>query len=411
MDHVSYLECLICHKRYSNEDIAYVCPDHGSDGVVDVVYDYGAIGASKAELVDRGMWRYRALLPMHSHIATPPLPVGGTPLWQAPGVGEPFGLEDVWIKDDTRNPTGSLKDRASAMAIVRAEETGSAVVATASTGNAAAALAGLSASVGSPCVIFVPADAPPAKIVQPLAYGATVFVVDGTYDDAYELCLRAGRRFGWYIRNTGFNPYMSEGKKTVAYEICEQLGWASPDAIVVPVGDGCILGAVHKGLVDLLALGWIDRMPRLIGVQATGSNYLASAWEEGEDVLTKPPIRSSTVADSINVGLPRDRLKAMRAVHDSRGGFVTVDDSDILSAVGSLASRTGVFAEPAAAAPYAGLPGAVAEDLLGPSDRVVLLVTGTGLKDVEAASRSAREPIPISPTLEAVEAALERSVP
>jgi threonine synthase len=198
-----------------------------------------------------------------------------------------------------------------------AGEGAAAVVTTASTGNAAAALAGVAASVGQPTAIFVPATAPEAKVAQLLAYGATVLLVDGSYDDAYELSLRCAERFGWYVRNTGFNPYMTEGKKTAAFEIAEQLGWDVPDAVVVGVGDGCIIGGLHKGFCDLRALGWIDLVPRLIGVQAAGSDYLAQAWERGEDVLTKAPVAARTVADSISVGLPRDRLKAMRAVRDT----------------------------------------------------------------------------------------------
>ncbi len=200
-----------------------------------------------------------------------------------------MGLKHVWVKDDGRNPTASFKDRASAIAVVKAQEKGAEIITTASTGNAAAALCGLCASVEQPNVIFVPKSAPPAKIAQLLVFGSTVMLVDGTYDDAFELCLEAADAFGWYNRNTGFNPYMSEGKKTVSFEICEQLGWDAPDVIFVSVGDGCIIGGVHKGLKDLLALGWIDKMPRIIGVQAAGSNFMAEAWENGEDVLTKAP--------------------------------------------------------------------------------------------------------------------------
>ncbi len=392
MDHVRYLECLVCAKQYGVSDIDYVCPDHGADGVVDVVYDYAVLRARLdrdrlATNPDSSMFRYRELLPIEPDSPAPPLPVGGTPMWAVPGAGEPFGLNDVWIKDEGRNPTASLKDRASAIAVVKADEIGAQVVTTASTGNAAAALAGLSASVGRANVIFVPAAAPEAKVAQLLALGSTVFLVEGSYDDAYELCLSAADEFGWYNRSTGFNPYMSEGKKTAAYEIAEALGWAVPDAVIVSVGDGCIIGGLHKGFVDLAELGWTDDVPRLIGVQAQGSNYLGSAWVERADVLSKPPIDADTVADSISAGLPRDRLKAMRAVVDTDGGFVVVSDDEILAAIPALARRTGVFAEPAAAAAYAGLPAAVAEDLLAPEDRVVVLSTGSGLKDIGAAMK------------------------
>ncbi len=159
-----------------------------------------------------------------------------------------------------------------------------------------------------------------------MVFGSTVLLVHGTYDDAFELCLQAADEYGWYNRNTAYNPYMSEGKKTASYEICEQLGWQAPDQIYVSVGDGCIIGGLHKGLKDLLALGWIDRMPKLMGVQADGSNYMAEAWANDEDVLTKPPIDAHTAADSISAGLPRDRLKAMAAVKETGGAYISVSD-------------------------------------------------------------------------------------
>jgi threonine synthase len=415
MDHIVYLECMVCGKQYDVEDVEYVCPDHGLDGVLDVIYEYDRIGASfprqhLAADFDHNMWRYRPLLPIEAHAEVPRLHVGWTPMWQVSSAGDPYGLHDLWVKDDGRNPTGSLKDRASAMAITKAKETGAAVITTASTGNAAAALAGLAAAEGLPVVIFVPRSAPEAKIAQLLAYGARVFLVDGSYDDAFMLCVEASKRFGWYNRNTGYNPYMSEGKKTAAFEIAEQLNWEVPDAVIVSVGDGCIIGGLYKGFHDLNALGWIEKMPRLIGVQASGSNFLEDAWERGEDVLTKAPIAASSVADSIVAGLPADRLKAMRAVKFTEGGFVEVSDDEILAAIPAMARQTGVFAEPAAAAAYAGLVGAIAEDLLAPEDRVVILSTGTGLKDAPAAMRGVAsvgiEGIVIEPTLDAVERAM-----
>ncbi len=411
MDHVAHLRCLICHEAYRPDEIDYVCPEHGAEGIVDVVYDYGRIGTSfdKAALAaspHRGMWRWRPMLPVEADSPAPPLLVGDTPLYSAPRLAAELGMGRLWVKDDGRQPTASLKDRASAIAVVKAAERSAEVITTASTGNAAAALAGLCASVGRRSVIFVPATAPPAKVAQLLAYGATVLAVDGSYDQAFELCLAAERRYGWYNRNTGYNPYMSEGKKTVALEICEQLHWEAPDVIVVSVGDGCIIGGVHKGLRDLLSLGWIDHMPRLIGVQAAGSNYLAEAWERGEDVLTKPPIAAATVADSISAGLPRDRLKAMAAVVATGGAFVTVSDEEILAAIPDLARGSGVFAEPAAAAVLAGLRRGLGEGLVGPDDRVVLISTGSGLKDVAAARRAAEDagarPIQIAPNEDAM---------
>ncbi len=413
MDHVLGLRCLVCGEVYAPGEVDYVCPRHGVDGNLDVLYDYERIGASFSP-VDAarttGMWRYRPLLPVEAGAKVPPLLVGDTPQYLVPRLAATLGLRRLWVKDDGRNPTASLKDRASALAVVKAAERGAGLITTASTGNAAAALAGLCAAAGRACLIFVPASAPAAKVAQLLAYGATVLSVKGSYDQAVELCLQGSAAHGWYNRTTGFNPYMSEGKKTVVFEICQQLGWEAPDAIFVSVGDGCIIGGLHKGLRDLLALGWIDWMPRLYGVQAAGSNYLAEAWERGEDVLTKPPIAAHTVADSISAGLPRDRLKAMAAVRETGGAFVTVSDEEILAAIPALARGSGVFAEPAGAAAWAGLVRAAGVGLVGPTDRVVVISTGSGLKDVASARRAAEEAGAATIEIEADRESLERAL-
>ena len=387
MTHVLYLQCLICGNRYAPTDVDYLCPAHGNEGILDVVYDYEQVSEAFSiipltERKEKTMWRYKPLLPIAGTQPTPPLTIGGTPLYFAPRLTKSLGLRHVWVKDDSRNPTASFKDRASGIAVMKAQERGAQIITTASTGNAAAALAGVCASVGMKSVIFVPATAPQAKIAQLLAFGATVLLVDGSYDQAFELCTQSATEFGWYNRNTGFNPYMTEGKKTVSFEIWEQMGRIPPDVVFVSVGDGCIIGGVHKGFKDLLALGWIDRLPRLIGVQSAGSNYLASAWEQDEDVLTKPAIETNTLADSISAGLPRDRLKAMNAVKQTGGVYMTVSDEQILSAIPTMAQGCGVFAEPAGAAAYAGLIKAVAQDLISPDERVVVINTGSGLKDV-----------------------------
>jgi threonine synthase len=370
-----------------------VCPDHGNEGILDVCYDYGRIHShisreSLASNRDSTIWRYKPLLPVAAEATVPPLAVGWTPLYKADRLAAELGLGSVWLKDDGRNPTASFKDRASAIALVKAQEKKAEIITTASTGNAAAALAGLCASVGQPNVIFVPKSAPQAKVAQLLVFGSTVMLVDGTYDDAFELCLAAAEEYGWYNRNTGFNPYMTEGKKTVSFEIAEQLHWQAPDVVFVSVGDGCIIGGVHKGFKDLLALGWIEQMPRLIGVQAEGSNFLAEAWANDEDVLTKSPIQAQTVADSIGAGLPRDRMKAMTAVRETNGAFITVSDEEILAAIPKLARGCAVFAEPAGAAAYAGLEKAVAQNLVQASERIVVINTGNGLKDVRSAMQA-----------------------
>lgn len=426
MEHVLGLRCTTCGAEYDVGEVAYVCPKHGDDGILDVIYDYDLIAQriSPDELTDdptRSIWRYLPLLPVDPKVArqlasgTALATVGWTPLYPGPRLANELGLEHLWVKDDSRQPTASLKDRASAVAVVKTREQGYEVVTTASTGNAAAALSGLCAAVDQPNVIFVPRTAPEAKIAQLVAYGSTVLLVDGSYDQAFDLCLEAARAFGWYNRNTGYNPYMSEGKKTVVYEMCEQLGlalsspngWRAPDVIFVPVGDGCIIGGVHKGLRDLLALGWIDHMPKIIGVQAAGSSPLVDAWERGLEGWEMKPVEAHSVADSIVAGLPRDRIKALRAARETDGAFIRVNDDGILAAIPALAQGVGVFAEPAAAAAYAGLVKAVEQGLIKADEQAVVLATGSGLKDVASVMNAVeKEPPVVEPTLAAVERTL-----
>jgi threonine synthase len=400
---------------YAADEVEYVCPDHGNEGILDVRYDYELVGTRLSPTTlgdsrDGTMWRYRALLPVAPSAPVPPLTVGGTPTYDAPRLAAELGVARVWVKDEGRQPTASLKDRASAMAVVKAQERSAEVVTTASTGNAAAALSGICASVDQRNVIFVPESAPEAKIAQLLAYGSTVALVEGTYTDAFELCMQASAEYGWYNRNTGYNPYMTEGKKTAGLEILEQLGWDPPDAVFVSVGDGSIIGGLHKAMKDAVALGWIERSPRIFGVQAAGSDYLVQAFEKDEDVLTKPPISAETVADSISADLPRDRIKAMAAVVETGGAYLRVSDEAILEAIPVLARGSGVFAEPAGAAAYAGLAEAVSRGLVGSDDRVLVLSTGSGLKDVASAMRAVTaaqtEPMRIRPDLAALRAAL-----
>lgn len=422
--YVTVLRCLRCGQVYRPEEIDYVCdcrPNQGSDlGTLDVLYDYLTIAQTfdvTTWSVDRvpGIGRYWPLLPIADRASLPSLAVGDTPLLNVPRLAEDAGLQSLWIKDDGRNPSASLKDRASAIAVAKTCERGSPIVATASTGNAAAALAGQCAAAGQATVIFVPRTAPPAKIAQLRIYGATVLAVDGGYDEAFDLCTAACAEFGWYNRNTGYNPYMTEGKKTVAYEIAEQLTQQRegsitgptlqvPDVIFVSVGDGCIIGGIHKGFSDLVRLGWTDQMPRLYGVQSTRSAALAHAWAEGLEV--PEPVEATTRADSISVNAPRDPVKALRAVRETGGAFVTVEDREILQAMLPMARMGAVFAEPAGATAYAGLVAAVDQGLVLPTETVVVVNTGNGLKDVGAAMEAAGEPIVIAPELTAVRHAL-----
>ncbi len=411
MDHVLGLKCVLCGAEYGVDEVRYVCPKHGDEGILDVVYDYDRVRrrlTPQALATDpmRTIWRYKPLLPVRSISPLPPLTVGWTPLYRVERLREQLSLPHLWVKDDGRQPTASFKDRASAVGIVKAIELGSEVICAASSGNAASSLAGLSASVGLQNVIFVPETAPQAKVAQLLIFGATVILVRGTYDQAFDLSLEASRLYGWYSRSTAYNPYMSEGKKTAALEICEQLNWRPPTHIFVGVGDGCIIGGLGKGVRDLLALGLIERAPRLIGVQAEGSRVLYEAWRSGTEEIV--PVVPATLADSIAVGVPRDRIKALRAVRDTGGEFVTVSDEEILEAMRTLGRLTGIFAEPAGAAPMAGLLKMLREGRLSPEDRLVVLVTGNGLKDVSSAIKAAGTPHRIDPDVGDLKRLVER---
>jgi threonine synthase len=258
-------------------------------------------------------------------------------------------------------------------------------------------------------VVFVPHTAPEAKVAQLLIYGAHVFLVKGTYDEAFELCLASSKEFGWYSRNTGYNPYTTEGKKTASLEICEQLGlmksgahggWVAPDRIFVSVGDGNIITGIWKGLRDLLALGWIEKLPKLMGVQAEGAAACYNAWKAGIEVVT--PVEAHTIADSISVGLPRDGTRAVRAVRETGGAFVTVNDDEMLEAMRKLAREEAIFAEPAGATGYAGLVRAANQGIVDGDEEIVVVITGNGLKDVPSAVRAAGKATLIEPKLEAV---------
>jgi threonine synthase len=399
MSYVIGFKCFECASSFGPGEIEYVCPDCGAN--LDALYDYERAGKelNKATLAaDRNltMWRYRALLPIEDLSLAPPLAVGWTPICDCPGLAAEFGVERLFIKDDGRNPTASFKDRPSALAVVKAREAGARVITTASSGNAGSALAGMCASVGMKSVIFAPATAPAAKVAQLQIYGSKVALVEGSYDEAFDLCLEAGRRYGWYQRSTGYNPFMAEGKKTAALEIGEQLNWEVPDKVFAAVGDGCVIGGMWKGFNELHRLGMIDRLPQMIGVQAEGASAIVDA-ANGDGVLRTGP--AQTVADSINVGRPRDAIRAIRAIRASNGCGVKVSDDEIIAAISRLARSTGVFVEPAAAAAFAGFVKRCENGAVKSDESVLLMITGAGLKDVEAARRAAGEPLRIKPDL------------
>jgi len=400
MNNQSGFKCVDCGREHRIAEVEYVCPS--CCGNLDVLYDYDRVrdGLNKGQLsADRNftMWRYRELLPIEDSSALPPLTVGWTPIYDCTRVAESFGIKQLLVKDDGRNPTASFKDRPGALAVVKAQEAGAKIITTASSGNAGCALAGMCASVGMDSVIFVPASAPPAKIAQLQIYGATVVLIDGNYDQAYDLCIEASERFGWYQRSTGYNSFTREGKKTAALEIGEQLNWEVPDKVFVAVGDGNILSGLWKGFNDLHKIGFIERLPQMIAVQSERASAIVDA-ANSDGVVREGP--AHTIADSINVGRPRDATMALRAIRDSGGRGVTVTDNQIIAAIPKLARETGVFAEPAAAATYAGFMKLCESGAIKPDERVLLMITGNGLKDTDSARRAVQEPLRIPPDIE-----------
>lgn len=389
MKKIEGFRCVECAAEFGLAETKYLCPR--CQGNLSVVYDYAALRRRisrktlKAD-AERSLWRYLDILPLAGRTGIPPVAAGWTPLYHARKLGAGLGLKNLYLKDDGRNPSASFKDRASAVVAARAFETKEKTVAGASTGNAAASLACMMAQRETKPVIFVPRTAPPAKLAQLLVYGAVVLSVDGTYDQAFDLCRRACDEYGWYNRNTGYNPFTREGKKTCAFELCEQLDWKVPDFVFVSVGDGNIISGLWKGFTDFHALGLIDKLPKMVAVQAEGSAAIARAWKNDGPIR---PVSGKTVADSISVSLPRDGVAAVRAIKESKGFAVLVSDREILAAIPAVAQGANVFAEPAGAAAYAGLAKCAAAGQVRANDTMVIVITGNGLKDVGSAMKVA----------------------
>ena len=283
LKNVKCARCVKCGKEYEATANLTNC---SCGGILDIIYDYDYIkkNLTKETLKFRPntMWRYRELLPVEETTPDTPLRVGWSPLYEEPRLAKQLGLKKLWVKDDGQNPTASLKDRASAMAVAKAGEAGAKIIACSATGNAASSLAGNAAAAGLKTFIFVPERAPKGKVAQLMTFGANVISVKGNYEETFELSKKAIDKWGWYNRNAAINPYLSEGKKTVSLEIAEQLDWKMPDYLAISVGDGCTIAGVWKGLKDLYAIGFIDKLPRLISAQAEGCHPINRAIAENK---------------------------------------------------------------------------------------------------------------------------------
>lgn len=399
MKYVLGAKCVKCGREYPAAPGLTTC---ACGGILDIVYDYAAIRRhfspkSLADCRDYSMWRYRPLLPVEEESVPPPLRVGWSPLYKADRLARALGLDTLYLKDDGQNPTSSLKDRASALAVVKAREAGADTIACSSTGNAASSLAGNAAAAGFKTYIFVPERAPKGKVAQLMIFGANVISVKGNYEETFKMSAQAIEKYGWYNRNAAINPYLSEGKKTVALEIAEQLNWEMPDYLAISVGDGCTIAGVWKGFKDLYAIGFIHKLPRLISAQSYGCYPINRAIQEN-----KPwePMEENTIADSISVGVPRNADKALAAIRESNGLAVCVTDEEILAAQRLLGRTCGVFGEPAGVTGAAALKKACEQGLIEKDATVVSVVTGNGLKDVANAIKSAGEPLHIEPDLD-----------
>lgn len=399
--YVTDLLCPLCGTSYSYDN-HFTCPRCGEAGILDVRYDYDAAGAAlRAALPARPFdhFRYRELLPISPDHRLPHLQVGWTPVYDVHRLAHALGVRRMLLKDDGRNPTNSFKDRASSIGVLKAEEYGFDTIACASTGNAASSLAGLSAAVGLRSYIFVPERAPAPKIAQLLIFGATVLRIRGTYEQAFDLCREACAAFGWYNRNSGTNPFLVEGKKTAGLEISEQCRTHLPDWVAVSVGDGCTIGGIGKGLREMHRIGLIDRVPRLLGVQAQGARPLLDAFLTGAELVPTP---TDTIADSIAVGTPRNWRRAIREITASHGQMTAVTDEEILDAMRLTARLGGVFGEPAGVTAVAGVRRALAENIIKSHESVLAVITGNGLKDIQSARTAAGSEHLIAPRLGAV---------
>ncbi len=398
---VKHFRCTLCNQTYQEKEVEYTCPACGSKGILDIEYDYEAMKQVVdknyfTENKDYSMWRYAPMMTVSTKNISKMLKIGWTPLYKSLCLYQRLKIKALYIKDEGCNPSASLKDRASGVAVLKAMEENAKTISCSSTGNAASSLACHAARMGLKTVIFVPKRAPIGKLTQLAMYGSTVIKVDGDYKKTFELSKQAIDHFGWYNRNAAINPHLVEGKKTVALEIAEQLEFSLTDWVAVSVGDGCTIGGVYKGFYDLLQLGLIAKIPKILGVQSSGCSPFVQAFREKRDLLET---EENTIADSIAVGIPRNPVKALRAVEKSNGSWIEVSDDSILKAMKDLGTSEGIFAEPAAAAALAGIKEAIKQNIINKDDTVTMIMTGNGLKDPKNAQKAIDEPVMLKPDI------------
>ncbi len=407
MSFVEGLRCRECARTYPAEAL-HVCDF--CFGPLEVVYDYDRIAAEVTrESIAQGpltIWRYAPLLPANAGSPVD-LGAGFTPLVRAERLAAELGLGEVWIKNDTVNPTGSFKDRVVSVALTKARELGFKVAACASTGNLANAVAAHAAHAGMKSYVFIPHDLEAGKVVMTAVYGGNVIAVDGNYDDVNRLCAElAGEQPTWAFVNVNVRTYYSEGSKTLAFEVAEQLGWEAPDHVVVPIASGSQLTKVHKGFQELHKVGLLpdEASVRISGAQALGCSPVATAFKEGTDIVR--PVKPNTIAKSLAIGNPADGPYAVEAARQTGGVIEAVTDDEVVAAIKLLARTEGIFAETAGGVTIATLAKLAAAGVVRRDERVVAMVTGHGLKTIEAVAATSKPTATIAPTLDAFAAVL-----
>jgi len=404
------MTCVRCGRTFGRLKSALSCPDCGPDGILDVQYDYELIRTvltpvRLGQTPLRTQWRYLPLLPVRGLRRVPPLDVGWTPLYDARSLAQTVGMDHIWLKDESKNPTSSIEDRATAVAVTLALEENYSMLTCGSTGDAALSSAALTAAAGLHATLFVSREASDGYVAQLLLLGPEVFVVEGSCDDALRLSLRSAEEYGWYNRNKAINPYLIEGQKTVAYEIAEQMHWAVPDCLVVPVAEGSTIAALWKGYCEMKRLGWIGSLPRMIGVQAESAAAVYAAWKEDREPV---PMRPETMAESLAVGAPHDWRKAVTAVRESGGTIVPVSDREISQAMHVLGERSGIIAEPGSAAALAALVSLLRSRQLPRTTSAVLLIASGGLRHQAAALTATGKARTLPPNFDQARVILQR---
>jgi threonine synthase len=404
---VEGLRCRECGRTYPAEAL-HVC--EWCFGPLEVVYDYDAIaGVTSRERIAAGpktIWRYADLLPARAEGAVD-LGAGLTPLLRADHLGAELGLSDLWLKNDTVNPTGSFKDRVVSVALTRARELGFKVAACASTGNLANSVAAHAARAGMRSVVFIPADLEIPKVVTTAVFGGTLVALTGNYDEVNRLCAELASEYPtWAFVNVNVRSYYAEGSKTLAFEVAEQLGWTAPDHVVVPVASGSQLVKVAKGFRELYKVGLLDEEPhvRISGAQSAGCAPVATAFETGADFIR--PVKPSGLAKSLAIGNPADGGYALEEVRRSGGALAAVTDPEIVEGIRLLARTEGIFAETAGGVTVAVLAKLAASGVVKPNERVVAFITGNGLKTLDAVAAECRPTVTVAPNLEAFHAAI-----